>query len=163
MLRLSLKCWRVRLFENAFAIQSGQAETWKSSLGSSDSESRGSWRLLSACSVVLLLAATAQAQSTYTVTTIADSGAGSLRDAITQANATSGNTINFTGLRGMIVLQSALPTITQNMTITGPGSSLLTISGNKLYPVFSVNSGTVGISGLNDRRWKGEQPWRDFQ
>jgi predicted outer membrane repeat protein len=99
-------------------------------------------------SVVFLLTAHAQAATTLTVTSLADSGTGSLRDALTQANASSGDIINFSGVTGTMVLQSALPAITQSMTIMGPGASQLKISGNDLYPVFSVSSGTVGISGL---------------
>jgi len=149
MSRLSLKCY-FRLFENAFPLPFCQGGIWKSSLRSSNSKSRSSSLVIAAaaCFAILSLATTVQAQSTYTVTTVADSGTGSLRDVITQANTTSGNSINFTGLTGTILLQSALPAITQSMTITGPGANLLTISGNNLYSVFSVNSGTVGLSQL---------------
>ncbi|MGO9649056.1 MAG: hypothetical protein ACLPOO_13485, partial [Terriglobales bacterium] len=55
--------------------------------------------------------------TTYTVTSLADSGAGSLRDAI--ANAVSGDTINFS-VTGTITLASTL-TINTSLTITGAG------------------------------------------
>lgn len=89
-----------------------------------------------------------------TVTSLADSGSGSLRDAITTANASSGSTISLAGLVGTITLASALPPIQQSMTITGPGSTLLAISGSGLYQIFNVApaSGTnitVNINGLN--------------
>ena len=67
--------------------------------------------------------------STFTVSTTADSGAGSLRQAITDANTAGGsNTINFT-ITGIIQLQSALPAITNNLDIEGPGASSLSMRG----------------------------------
>jgi hypothetical protein len=83
------------------------------------------------------------AQAALTVTSLADTGTGSLRDALTQANTSSGDIIPFWGVTGTIVLQSALPAITQSMTITGPGQ--LTILGNDLYPAFSVSSGRLAF------------------
>jgi hypothetical protein len=77
--------------------------------------------------LVLLLAATSQA-ATFTVTTTADSGAGSLRQAITDANANSGaDTIDFAIPAGecsaagvcTITLSSLLPEITEAVTIDG--------------------------------------------
>ncbi|MDJ0779659.1 MAG: DUF4347 domain-containing protein, partial [Gammaproteobacteria bacterium] len=57
--------------------------------------------------------------ATYTVSTLADAGAGSLRDAITQVNSGSGgDTIEF-GVAGTINLVSALPDITRQVTIDG--------------------------------------------
>ncbi len=87
--------------------------------------------------------------ATFTVTTTADSGGGSLRQAILDANAASGNdTITF-AITGTITLASALPAIADNTTITGPGANLLTTSGNNSVQVFIVNAGTTStISGL---------------
>ena len=85
------------------------------------------------------------------VTTNADSGAGSLRAAITSANGTSGSTITFGPLfvsQQTITLASALPTLTANMTITGPGAALVTISGNNARQVFNVGNFTVVMSGV---------------
>jgi hypothetical protein len=84
------------------------------------------------------------------VTTNADSGAGSLRDAI--ANACSGSTITFSDtVVSPIVLQTELA-IDANLTIQGPGAGLLTISGNNAVRVFHIGSVTpavsVSISGL---------------
>jgi len=66
---------------------------------------------------------------TITVTTLNDSGPGSLREAITQTNAVAGTgTINFgSGVTGTILLQSSLPQVTEHVTIIGPGRDLLTI------------------------------------
>lgn len=88
--------------------------------------------------------------ATINVTSLSDSGAGTLRQAITDLNAQTGShTITFTGLTGTITLASNLPAINKSMTITGPGLSSLTVSGNNLYRVFLLNSGfTIYISGL---------------
>jgi hypothetical protein len=95
---------------------------------------------------------TAQA-ATYTVTNANDSGAGSLRDAINQANASIENdTITFaSGANGTITLLSALPNLANNgsLTITGNGAANTIISGNNLVRPFSINVGAnVALSGL---------------
>ena len=80
-------------------------------------------------------------------------GVCTLRAAIQEANAItacSPLTINF-NVTGTITLGSALPAIAHpNLTITGPGASSLTVSGNNLYRVLSIASGSynVSISGL---------------
>jgi hypothetical protein len=89
--------------------------------------------------------------ATINVTSTLDSGAGTLRQAIIDLNAQTGShTITFTGLTGTITLASALPALTKSMTITGPGLSSLTISGNNLYRVFDLTqiAITVSISNL---------------
>ena len=63
----------------------------------------------------------------YVVVTNSDSGPGSLRQAILDANANGGGTITFSNLTGTISLQSGLPALTTNITISGPGSSQLTL------------------------------------
>jgi uncharacterized protein (TIGR03437 family) len=85
----------------------------------------------------------------FVVTTLADSGAGSLRQAINNANASSGGvTITF-AVTGTINLLSALPQLTQSMTVTGPGASSLAIDGGGAVQVLNVGSGiTVSISGV---------------
>jgi len=84
--------------------------------------------------------------ATITVTSTADSGTGSLRDAI--AAASSGDTINVS-VTGIITLTGGMLTIDKSLTISGPGASDLAVSGNKAVQVFVVNSGaTVAISGL---------------
>jgi len=83
-----------------------------------------------------------------TVTNLNDSGPGSLRAEI--AAAAPGDTIVFQpGLTGTIGLTSGTLTISQSLTITGPGASLLAISGNSLFTVFTITGGGgVAISGL---------------
>jgi CSLREA domain-containing protein len=113
----------------------------------------------------------AAAGNTITVNSTADAadandGLCTLREAITAANANTGSgaaagecvagsdtdadTISLTGLAGTITLTSALPTITSEMTITGPGATQLTISGNNSVRVFNLtlSTGTVSFSGL---------------
>ncbi|WP_142253065.1 autotransporter domain-containing protein [Bradyrhizobium sp. UNPF46] len=79
--------------------------------------------------------------ATLFVTTTADSGAGSLRAAITSAG--NGDTIMFqTG--GTITLASELPVITRNLTIDGNGNNPV-ISGAGTYrPFFIGDAGTTG-------------------
>jgi len=88
--------------------------------------------------------------STLTVTNANDSGAGSLRQAIEDANAAAGaDVIEFdASLNGeTIVLTSGSMQITDDLTITGPGSDQLTIDGNDLYRIFE-NDATTAVSGL---------------
>ena len=92
------------------------------------------------------------------VTTLADSGGGSLRQAIIEANLRPGDdTIVFqTGLTGTIQLNSALPTLSTNIAIVGPGASVLTVRRNTGgdYRLFTINSGvTASISGLTLTEW----------
>jgi hypothetical protein len=89
--------------------------------------------------------------STFTVTNLLDSGAGSLRQAILDANATAGaGLVNFApGVTGTIALTSGELDITDDLTIVGPGAVSLTVSGNNASRVFNVAAGTTdAISGL---------------
>ena len=102
------------------------------------------------CVLALFLAVFSAAPafgSTITVTNNSDSGPGSLRAAI--AAAAPGDTINFNlTYPATITLVSPLQ-ISTNLTISGPGSSSLTISGNKTVSVLMVWGGaTVNISGV---------------
>ncbi len=83
----------------------------------------------------------------WIVDSLSDDGSlGTLRYAI--QNAPSGTNITFKkGLDGIIVLNSALPPINKNLDIDGSGSSV-TISGNNLYGVLEVDSGSVFIKGI---------------
>ena len=100
----------------------------------------------------VLLASPAGA-ATFTVANTDNNGIGSLSQAIIDANAAAGaDTIEFApGVTGMINLITDLPDITDSLTIRGPGSAALTISGNTLYHAFTIataGSGGVTISGL---------------
>ncbi|MEY2481541.1 MAG: hypothetical protein QOK24_69, partial [Verrucomicrobiota bacterium] len=84
-----------------------------------------------------------------TVATNADSGAGSLRQAL--VDVCDGGTINFAaGLNGQtILLTTGELLINKNVTINGPNAALLTVSGNNTSRVFEITSGKiVTISGL---------------
>ena len=80
------------------------------------------------------------------VTNTNDSGAGSLRQAI--ADAMPGDTINFdlSGCPCTIMLTSGELVINKDLTITGPGANLLTISGNNASRVFFINPGAAGAT-----------------
>ncbi len=109
--------------------------------------------------------------ATITVNTLSDSfdpndGKCTLREAVNAANnnAASGpvagecaagsssgaDTITFSVVGTINISTSSLPTITSDMTITGPGSSQLTIrrkDGNP-YRIVNIDRGIVGLSGL---------------
>src|SRR5208283_584475 len=65
-----------------------------------------------------------ESNATFLVTNTNDSGVGSLRQAILDANANPGaDTIDFAGgVTGPIALASNLPDISDNLTINGPGA-----------------------------------------
>jgi predicted outer membrane repeat protein len=105
------------------------------------------WRVVFALvlsiSVAGLSVQSAQATG-YVVSNLNPSGAGSLRQAIINANANAGaDTITFT-VSGTITLAANLPAISDNLTIDGRGQTI-TINGNNLYRVLSVNSGKTVI------------------
>ena len=88
----------------------------------------------------------------FVVTTLADSGPGSLRQAILDANKQPGpDVIDFArGLHGTIVLTSGALTITDSLTIQGQGAFWLTVNGNRASRIFEI-AGTgkfVTIAGL---------------
>lgn len=87
----------------------------------------------------------------FVVSNTNDAGAGSLRDALNQANATAGpHTISFqSGLSGTIVLAQPLPVIEQSISITGPGAGSLAVSGGNANRVFFVESGDVTIRNIS--------------
>ena len=99
----------------------------------------------------------------FTVSNLNDAGGGSLRDAIDMANAAGGaDEIQFS-VNGTIALASQLPTITDDLTISGPGQDLLTLDAGggtdpdragDGYRLFNIDDGNnnnqidVEISGL---------------
>jgi hypothetical protein len=112
--------------------------------------------------MMILLASQAQA-ATFTVANTNDDGAGSLRQAIIDANATAGaDTIDF-AVSGQITLASQLPNITDSagLTIDG-GSADITISGNDLVRVFQVNLGAkLALENLTVADGKAVSPTPD--
>jgi hypothetical protein len=88
-----------------------------------------------------------RAATTRTVTVTSDSGAGSLRQAI--ADSAAGDSINFaSNVTGTITLTSGELVIGVNLTITGPGASVLSVSGNNASRVLNIAGGTATIAGL---------------
>ena len=83
-----------------------------------------------------------------------DSGAGSLRQAIINANATTApDVVDATGVSGTINLGTALPILAEDVEIRGPATGALTLRRGmgvmSSFGIFTVNPGvTAGISGL---------------
>lgn len=108
-------------------------------------------RLVLVSFLFLVVFSTLSFAATFTVSNLNDSGAGSLRKAVTDANANAGaDVIDFqAGLTGAITLTTGELAITDALTISGPGAANLTISGNNASRVFNVASGVnASISGL---------------
>src|SRR5438132_7839156 len=80
-----------------------------------------------------------------TVTNTNDSGPGSLRQALADAN--DGDTIDF-AVTGTIGLTSGELLVDKAITISGPGAENLAVNGNAKNRVFHVTGGNVTISGL---------------
>lgn len=102
------------------------------------------------------LGASASAQAAdFTVSNLNDSGPGSLRQAILDANgATGADRVLFqSGLSGTITLTSGEITIDHDVQVLGPGPGQLTISGNAASRIFYMSPlpnpiEAVAISGL---------------
>lgn len=84
-------------------------------------------------------------------------GITTLRAAIAEANANAGSTIDFdanlfTGGPGTIALGSALPEVSADVSITGPGASTLTVDGGGSgadFSIFTIDSAvTAALSGF---------------
>ncbi|MEO9802403.1 MAG: cadherin domain-containing protein [Reichenbachiella sp.] len=88
----------------------------------------------------------AQGQTTFTVSNTGDSGAGSLRQAILDAEANAGaDVIDLTGINGTITLVSGLPNITEDLTINGAGTATIIDGAGQFRPFFiggSISSST---------------------
>lgn len=118
---------------------------------------KGSCAFLKGCVFITLmfLMFTVCLADIYTVTNTDDSGDGSLRQAILDANGNAGlDTILFaSNVRDTIT--AAGFEITEGLTIIGPGADLLTIDGNLADRVFHIectNLYRVSISGLTIAR-----------
>ncbi len=72
-----------------------------------------------------------------------DSGGGSLRQAMLDANSGGGGNITFSNVSGQITLVTPLPQITANINIFGPGTDTLRVSGNNTNRIFTIASGTT--------------------
>jgi len=93
--------------------------------------------------------------TTRTVSSLNDSGAGSLRDTI--AASAANDTINL-AVNGTITLTSGELLIGRNLIIAGPGATFLTVSGNNASHVFNISYGIgVNISNLSISNGRGNQ------
>jgi predicted outer membrane repeat protein len=85
--------------------------------------------------------------STFTVLNTNDAGAGSLRDAVSQANLGGGtNTINFnlgSGPQTITLTSGQLELTSGNTTIDGTGAAV-TVSGNLASRILQIDSGVTG-------------------
>jgi hypothetical protein len=89
--------------------------------------------------------------STFMVNNLTDSGAGSLRQAVLDANANPGaDLIRFGSAArdGTITLTSGQLSITDDLKIDGPGGDRLAISGSDASQVFQISNVAVSIDGL---------------
>lgn len=113
-------------------------------------------RFVRCLSVVLVLSAAVAEAATFTVSNTGDSGAGSLRQAILDANVTGGaDTITFNILAAgvqVITPATALPTITDPVILDGytqPGASPNTLAvGTDAVLLIEINGTTAGFVGL---------------
>jgi hypothetical protein len=108
--------------------------------------------------LALLLSAAALNAATFTVTTTADSGPGSFRQAVLDANASTGaDTIAFAIGTGAatIVTTSNLPTATESLTIDGTtqpgyaGTPLITVYGAPDTLSFVINGGNSTVRAVS--------------
>ncbi len=94
--------------------------------------------------------------TTFTVLNLQDSGPGSLRGAILAANGAPGaDQIRFAPAArdGAITLTGGQLSITDDLTIDGPGASRLAVSGNDAGRVFQIGvSASVSVDGLTVTR-----------
>src|SRR6266478_1810704 len=95
------------------------------------------------------------APATFTVTNLNDAGAGSLRQAVADANnAVGADDIAFqAGLTGSIILLTGELLITDSVVVTGPGASAITVEGGASSRVFHLDlpnlTGLEAASGSN--------------
>ena len=88
--------------------------------------------------------------TTFTVSSLADSGTGSLRQAVLDANTTVGDDeiVFQSGLNGTIALTSGQMVISETVQITGngAGNSIIDAQGNSR--IFEITSGAVSLNGF---------------
>ncbi len=93
------------------------------------------------------------APAIFSVTNLNDSGTGSLRQAVIDANNSTGaDTVLFQNTTGTITLSSGGIAIDDALTIFGPGAGQLIVSANNASRIFTISNAAtpfhVGISGM---------------
>ena len=118
--------------------------------------------------LTLACALTVSAQAaTIIVSNTNDSGPGSLRQALAVAN--NGDTIDATGISGVITLTTGELLVDKSVTINGAAADLLAVDGNATSRVFQTVTGANGLDfRLDDqersarlRRWHLQRRHRD--
>ncbi len=86
--------------------------------------------------------------ASFTVSSLRDAGPGSLRDAVARSEASPGaDTIRFApALAGTIVLTTGQLEVTGDVTIDGPGSASLAISGGGASRIFSLTGASARLA-----------------
>src|SRR4051794_5165723 len=85
--------------------------------------------------------------STVVLNSLADSGPGTLRDALTLA--ADGDTIDASALSGTIALTGGQLGVNADVSIVGPGAGALAIDGGGIDRIATIATGkTVSISGV---------------
>lgn len=107
--------------------------------------------------LVLVCAVTISARgTTIVVSNVNDNGPGSLRQALADAN--NGDTIDATGISGVITLTTGQLTVDKSVVINGAGAGVLAVDGNTTSRVFQTIGGeAVSISGLTIRNGQSAQ------
>ncbi|HUJ71470.1 MAG TPA: hypothetical protein VLZ30_04460, partial [Verrucomicrobiae bacterium] len=100
---------------------------------------------LAACAINFQLSTVCLSASVLTVTSLADSGTGSLRDQV--AASAAGDTIQF-AVNGKILLSSAI-SISHTLDIEGPGPAALVVDANHVDRAFVTSGASTNIiSGM---------------
>src|SRR5687768_6134507 len=110
------------------------------------------WRLPRPVAALLLggLVAGRVAAATFTVSDLSNSGPGSLRQAVLEANVAAGpDVIAFQpGLTGTITLTTGEILITESVDIRGPGAGVLVIHGNDTFRIFRVQNALSTVDAI---------------
>lgn len=105
-------------------------------------------------SVAILAGLTTIAQissaATFNVTNLNDSGTGSLRQAVLDANSNAGADTIQINVNGTITLTSGELVVSQSVTIIGPGARLLTVSGNNTTRILHLDNVSAKDVTLSD-------------
>ncbi|MBK7660286.1 MAG: hypothetical protein IPJ28_14650 [Betaproteobacteria bacterium] len=108
-------------------------------------------RLARGLASILACTGLAAAQAaTFTVTSTADSGAGTLRAAVTSANASPGSDVidfNLAGCPCTITLNSTI-TISDTLDVIGPGRNVLVVTAANSVRPFTAGLATIRFQGL---------------